>query len=79
MSVPDIVLWVGHGPYPEADDYIKAIELVNNKRMILEPLMTMHFPFEDYNKAYKYIDDKKDKVMKVFIDVNKEFNSILKF
>lgn len=23
MSVPDIVLWVGHGPYPEADDYIK--------------------------------------------------------
>ncbi|MHA2474856.1 MAG: zinc-dependent alcohol dehydrogenase, partial [Promethearchaeota archaeon] len=56
----------------QADDYIKAIELVDNKKMILEPLMTMHFPFEDYNKAYKYIDDKKDKVMKVFIDVNKE-------
>jgi threonine dehydrogenase-like Zn-dependent dehydrogenase len=32
----------------------------------------MHFPFEDYDRAYKYIDDKKDKVMKVFIDVNKE-------
>ena len=56
----------------QANDYIKAIELVDNKKMILEPLMTMHFPFEDYDKAYKYIDDKKDKVMKVFIDVNKE-------
>jgi len=56
----------------QTNDYIKAIELVDNKKMILEPLMTMHFPFEDYDKAYKYIDDKKDKVMKVFIDVNKE-------
>lgn len=56
----------------QADDYIKAIELVDNKKMILEPLMTMHFPFEDYDRAYKYIDDKKDKVMKVFIDVYKE-------
>jgi len=56
----------------QGDDYHKAIELVATRKIILEPLMTMHFSFEDYDKAYKYIDDKKDKVMKVFIDVNKE-------
>ncbi len=56
----------------QADDYFKAIEFVDNKKMILEPLMTKHFPFEDYDRAYKYIDDKKDKVMKVLIDVYKE-------
>ncbi|MHA2131959.1 MAG: zinc-dependent alcohol dehydrogenase [Promethearchaeota archaeon] len=53
-------------------DYIKSIELVGSSKIKLEPLMTTHFPFEDYGKAYKFIDDKKDKVMKVFIDVNKE-------
>ncbi|MHA2051406.1 MAG: zinc-dependent alcohol dehydrogenase [Promethearchaeota archaeon] len=56
----------------QADDYIKAIELVGSGKIKLEPLMTIHFPFEDYNKAYKFIDDKKDKVMKVFVDVNQE-------
>jgi L-iditol 2-dehydrogenase len=53
-------------------DYNKAIELVGAKRIKLEPLMTKHFSFMDYGKAYKFIDDKKDKVMKVFIDVNNE-------
>ena len=56
----------------QKDDYIKAIELVHSKKICLEPLMTTHFPFEDYNKAYKFIEDKKDKVMKVFIDINQE-------
>lgn len=56
----------------QSDDYLKAIELVDSGKIKLEPLMTIHFPFEDYSRAYKYIDNKKDKVMKVFIDVNNE-------
>jgi L-iditol 2-dehydrogenase len=56
----------------QTTDYIKAIELVNSGKIMLEPLMTVHFPFEEYSNAYKYIEDKKDKVMKVFIDVNNE-------
>ena len=56
----------------QTEDYIKSIELVNSNKLSLEPLMTIHFPFEDYSKAYKFIDDKKDKVLKVFIDVNQE-------
>ena len=56
----------------QSEDYHKAIELVASGKLKLDPLMTTHFPFEEYIKAYKYIDDKKDKVMKVFIDVNNE-------
>ncbi|KKL09485.1 hypothetical protein LCGC14_2565380, partial [marine sediment metagenome] len=51
-------------------DYIKAIELIQSKKINLKPLMSTHFPFKDYIKAYEYIEKKKDKVLKVFIDVN---------
>ncbi|MFX1477036.1 MAG: zinc-binding dehydrogenase [Promethearchaeota archaeon] len=56
----------------QSDDYYKAIELIDSEKIKLEPLMSVHFPFAEYNKAYNYINDKKDKVMKVFIDVNQE-------
>lgn len=51
-------------------DYLQAIELVNKKKIQLEPLMTTHFAFKEYDKAYQYIEKKKDKIMKVFIDIN---------
>ncbi len=51
-------------------DYLKAIELIHSGKVQIEPLITDHFPFEDYNKAYRYIDEKKDQVMKVIIDIN---------
>lgn len=54
----------------QTKEYLKAIELVHSGKIQLEPLMTKHFGFEDYNKAYQYIDEMKDKSMKVFIDVN---------
>ncbi len=54
----------------QTKEYLKAIELVHSGKVILEPLMTDHFSFENYDKAYQYIEEKKDKVMKVFIDVN---------
>lgn len=54
----------------QTKEYLKAIELVHSGRVQLEPLMTKHFKFEDYDKAYQYIEEKKDKVMKIFIDVN---------
>ncbi|MHA2398620.1 MAG: zinc-dependent alcohol dehydrogenase [Promethearchaeota archaeon] len=56
----------------QTEDYIRAIEFVNSRKIKLEELMTKHFPFGEYSKAYKFIDDKKDKVMKVFIDINQE-------
>jgi len=54
----------------QTKEYLKAIELIHSGRVQLEPLMTKHFKFEDYDKAYQYIKEKKDKVMKIFIDVN---------
>ncbi len=54
----------------QTKEYLQAIELVHSGKIQLEPLMTKHFKLEDYDKAYQYISERKDKVMKVFIDVN---------
>lgn len=54
----------------QTKEYLKAIELVHSGKVQLEPLMTKHFNFEDYNKAYQFIEENNDKSMKVFIDVN---------
>ena len=53
----------------QTNDYLKAIELIENGTVKLYPLMTKHFPFMDYKKAYTYIDANKDESMKVFIDI----------
>ena len=50
-------------------DYKKAIELINDKKVNLKPLITDHFAFRDYLKAYQYIDAKKSNIMKVMINV----------
>ena len=50
------------------EDYIKAIELVNDGLINLDLLISDHVPFMEYIKAYEMIDKQKDKVMKVIID-----------
>ena len=45
-------------------DYIKYSEPK------LKPLMSSHFAFLDYQKAYEYIDDNRETTMKVLIDVD---------
>ncbi len=54
----------------QTKEYLKAIELVHSGKIQLEPLMTKHFKFDDYAKAYQYISEMKDKFMKIFVDVN---------
>lgn len=51
-------------------DYVEAIELVNAGKINLKRLMTNHFPFLEYQKAYEYIDQNKESSMKVLIDVH---------
>ena len=53
------------------DDYAKAIELLKNKKVKVENLITKIFSFKDYLKAYEYIESMKDNVMKVMISVQK--------
>jgi threonine dehydrogenase-like Zn-dependent dehydrogenase len=50
-------------------DYQRAIELIASGRVITEPLDSRHFPFNDYLKAYSFIDQQGEKSMKVFIDL----------
>ena len=54
------------------EDYEEAIRLVSEGSLRLVPLMTKHFPFSDYKKAYEYIEENPEKTMKVLIDVDSE-------
>ncbi len=51
------------------EDYVDAIRLVKEQKIILKPLMTKTFAFRDYLKAYEYIDANREFTMKVLIDV----------
>lgn len=54
------------------DDYIDAIQLVNEDKDHLRPLISKTFPFKDYLKAYQYIDDNRETTMKVIINVQEK-------
>ena len=51
------------------EDYVDAINLVNEGNVKLNPLVTKIFPFEQYLDAYKYIDEHREESMKIIIDV----------
>lgn len=52
------------------DDFETAIELVNEKKAQLRLLMSKHFAFKDFLAAYQYIDENREKTMKVLIDID---------
>ena len=52
------------------EDYVDAIRFVREGRIQLKPLMSAHFAFTDYQKAYEYIDNNRETTMKVLIDVD---------
>jgi L-iditol 2-dehydrogenase len=52
------------------EDYVDAIRLVSENKIQLKPLMSKHFAFKDYLKAYEYIDDNRETTMKVLIDID---------
>lgn len=51
------------------EDYLDAIRLVAQGKICLRPLMSCRFAFRDYLKAYQYIDENRERTMKVLIDV----------
>jgi len=52
------------------EDYQEAVQLISSGKIITDPLISKHFPFEEYTKAYEYIEKMGDHTMKVMIDVN---------
>ena len=53
------------------DDYVDAIQLTNDGKVHLKPLISKTFAFQDYLKAYQYIDANRETTMKVLIRVQK--------
>ncbi len=51
------------------EDYVQATKSIENGSVILEPLFSKHFKFENYNEAYNFIDQQGERSMKVFIDL----------
>ncbi len=51
------------------EDYVDAIEMVSKGLVDLKPLISKHFAFEDYLKAYDYIEENHERTMKVIIDL----------
>lgn len=51
------------------EDYLEAVRLIAEGKVVTEPLVTGHFPFEKYKDAYDFIDAQGDKSLKVMIDL----------
>ena len=51
------------------EDYEEAVSMIANGKINTEPLISMHFPFNQYMQAYEFVEHQKDKSMKVMIDL----------
>jgi 2-desacetyl-2-hydroxyethyl bacteriochlorophyllide A dehydrogenase len=51
------------------EDYQEAVDFLAEGRLNTDPLVTKHFPFEEYREAYEFIEEQGDKSLKVMIDV----------
>ncbi len=51
------------------EDFDDAIRFMANKEIVVTPLISRHFAFRDYLKAYKFIEESKDQAMKILIDL----------
>ena len=49
-------------------DYQEAASMLAAGKLVTEPLVTRHFPVEDYEAAYRFIDENPRGVMKIMID-----------
>lgn len=52
-----------------SEDYADAVRLVQEHKVSLDLLISEHFPFEDYLKAYEYIDANRESSIKVIINM----------
>jgi L-iditol 2-dehydrogenase len=59
---------IGSLMYKKAD-YETAIDLIQSGKVQLDPLISRHFPLREYAQAYKYIENNREKTMKVLVDV----------
>jgi len=53
----------------QSRDYRTAIEMIRSGKVNVDPLITTHFPFPEYARAYLYLEKYGDRSMKVLIDL----------
>jgi len=53
------------------EDFETAVEMIAKGDINLEPFISNKFSFEDYDKAYKFIDENHTTAMKVIINLDK--------
>jgi L-iditol 2-dehydrogenase len=53
------------------EDYLDAIRIVSEGKVSLQPLISRHFAFAEYQAAYEYIDSNRETTMKVLIDIDR--------
>ena len=54
----------------QQNDYQQAVDWIADGSVITEPLVTGHFPFEQYEEAYHCIEEKGDTTLKIVIDMD---------
>ena len=54
----------------QQNDFEQAVEWIANGELVTEPLVTGHFPLEQYEDAYRYIEEHGDTTLKVVIDLD---------
>lgn len=52
------------------EDYEAAVEYVGQGKINLKPLISNRFPFEQYDDAYRFIDENRATAMKVIVDLD---------
>ncbi len=52
------------------EDYVEAIKLASSKKVNLSNLISKHFAFKDYERAYNYIEGNRETTMKVIMDIH---------
>ena len=50
-------------------DFQDAIDYMAAGKINMKPLISKVFPFEDYQKAFEYIEENKDESVKVMLEV----------
>jgi L-iditol 2-dehydrogenase len=54
----------------QRQDYLEAIRCLSEGGITVGPLLTKTFPFRQYPEAYAFIEENREKVMKVMIDLD---------
>jgi L-iditol 2-dehydrogenase/threonine 3-dehydrogenase len=53
----------------QQNDYEEAVEWIEDGSITLDPLVTGRFPFEQYEAAYRHVEEQGDATLKIIIDM----------